>query len=170
MAEEIRQANAITDEESERLFNWGENIFGLEPHTMTWRRKDVHFFMDVDNKPMCHVGILKHEVSVGGRPLTIAGLGGVVTRPEAQGKGYARKLIARAVEFFGQEWKVEFGLLFCLPRLVPYYDSLGWQAIEGPVLIEQPSGQIQMPLPAMVFPCQGRLWPAGEVELRSLPW
>ncbi len=170
MAEEIRQASVITDEESERLFKWGADIFGLAPYTVTFRKKDVHFFMDVDNEPMSHVGILKHEVSVGGTPLTIAGLGGVVTRPEAQGKGYARRLIERAVEFFGQEWKVEAGLLFCLPQLERYYASLGWQPLKETVLIEQPSGQIKMPFRAMVFPCQGRPWPAGEVELRSLPW
>jgi GNAT superfamily N-acetyltransferase len=170
MAEAIRQANAITDEEKERLFNWGENIFGVTSYTLSWRGKDVHFFMDVDGEPVSHASILRHEVSVGGRPLMVAGLGGVVTRPEAQRRGYARRLIEQAVEFFAQEWKVEAGLLFCLPGMVPYYESLGWQTIKGSVLIEQPSGQVESPMPVMVLPCNGQLWPDGEVELRSLPW
>ncbi|MBD0325552.1 MAG: GNAT family N-acetyltransferase [Pyrinomonadaceae bacterium] len=170
MAEEIRRANAITDYERERLFNWGENIFGVTSYTLTWRRKDVHFFLYVDDEPISHVGLLKHEVSGGGRPLMVAGLGGVVTRPEAQGLGYARKLMERAAEFFAQEWKTEAGLLFCLERMMPYYEVLGWQTVGAPVLIEQPSGRIQSPLPVMVLPCNGRTWPAGEVNLQSLPW
>ena len=170
MAEEIRLANAITDEEKERLFNWGENIFGVTEYTLSWRAKDVHFFLDVDGEPVSHASLLKHEVSVGGRPVLVAGLGGVVTRPEAQGRGYARRLVRHAAEFFAEEWNVEAGLLFCLPRMVSYYEALVWQTIDAPVLIEQPSGQIAAPLPVMVLPCDGHEWPAGEVELRSLPW
>lgn len=170
MTEEIRQANVITDAERERLFNWGENIFGVTSYTLSWRGKDVHFFMDVDGEAVSHASLLRHEISVGGRPVTVAGLGGVVTRPEAQGKGYARRLVQRAAEFFEQEWKVEAGLLFCLERLVSYYGSLGWQVVDAPVLIEQPTGQIQSPMPVMVWPCVGRQWPAGEIELHSLPW
>jgi hypothetical protein len=29
MADEIRQAEVLTDEEEQLLFGWGENIFGL---------------------------------------------------------------------------------------------------------------------------------------------
>lgn len=170
MAEAIRQSDTITDEERERLFNWGENIFGIEAHALSWRGKDLHFFMDVDGEPLSHASLLKHEIQVGGRAVMVAGLGGVVTRPEAQGRGYARRLVEHAAEFFAREWKVEAGLLFCLPRMVSYYAALGWQSIKEPVLIEQPSGQIEAPLPAMVLPCEGHEWPAGRVELRSLPW
>lgn len=170
MVEEIRQASAITDDEKERLFNWGEDIFGATDFELKWRSKDVHFFLDVDGIALSHVGLLRHEVSVNGRPLEVAGLGGVVTSPEAQGKGYANRLIRHAAEFFEREWGVDAGLLFCLPGLAPYYESLGWQAIEGPVLIEQPSGRIKAPLPVMILPCRRRDWPTGEVELRSPPW
>ncbi|HEX7998352.1 MAG TPA: GNAT family N-acetyltransferase [Pyrinomonadaceae bacterium] len=170
MAEEIRQANVMTDEETERLFNWGEDIFGAKSYALSWRRKELHFFLDVDDEPLSHVGLLKHEVSVGGRPLMVAGLGGVVTRPEAQGRGYARRLVKHAAAFFTQEWKVEAGLLFCLQRMVPYYASLGWQTLRQPVLIEQPHGEVESPLPVMVLPCNGRTWPDGEVNLQSRPW
>jgi hypothetical protein len=45
-------------------------------------------------------------------------------------------------EFFEREWKVDAGLLFCLPKLTAYYEALGWQEVESPVLIEQPSGRL----------------------------
>lgn len=170
MAEEIRQSDVITDAEKERLFNWGENIFGDEAHALSWRAKEVHFFMDVDGQPLSHAGLLKHEIQVGERRVPVAGLGGVVTRPEAQGRGYARKLVRHTAEFFAREWRVEAGLLFCLPRMVSYYAALGWQTVQEPVLIEQPAGRMASPLPVMVLPCDGRAWPAGTIELRSLPW
>lgn len=170
MTEEIRRSYLITDEERERLFNWGDDIFGAGSLDMSWRGKDVHFFLDVDGQVVSHASILKHEVSVGGRPVLVAGVGAVVTRPEAQGKGCARRLMQSAAEFFEREWQVEAGLLFCFERMVAYYESLGWQLVEAPVVVEQPSGNVNSPLPVMVLPCRGGAWSAGEVELRSRPW
>ncbi len=170
MAERIKRASALSDEEWERLFNWGENIFGDPPVELTWRPKEVHFVLYEDGQAMSHVSILKHEIRVGGKPLTVAGLGGVVTRPEAQGKGYAGKLMRSAARYFKREWKVDAGLLFCLPRMVAYYEALGWHVIEAPVFIRQPTGKMESPFLVMVLPCNGHDWPNGKVELRSLPW
>lgn len=169
MAEEIRRADILTDEERERLFLWGEDIFGVGSLAVRWRPKETHFFMDVDGQPLSHVGLLKHEVSVGGKPLTVAGVGGVVTRPEAQGRGYARRLLQHATEVFANEWKVDAGLLFCLPRLQPYYAALGWQPVTDEVRVEEQE-KVTIPLNVMVLPCGVREWPAGEVELQSRPW
>ena len=68
------------------------------------------------------------------------------------------------------EGKVEAGLLFCLPRMLRYYESLAWQVLESSVVIEQPSGKIASPLRVMVLPFGGMNWPPGLVELQSFPW
>lgn len=170
MTEELRQADVLTDEELKRLFGWGEDIFGTANSDLKWRPKDVHFLIYEDGKPASHASILRHEIAVGGKPLMVAGLGGVVTHPEAQGKGYARRLVRHASEFFEREWEVEAGLLFCLKRMVTYYGALGWQLLPEKVIIDQPSGKIVSPLEVMVLPCRGQSWPNGEVELKSLPW
>jgi GNAT superfamily N-acetyltransferase len=170
MAERIKRASVLTDDEREWLFHWGDNIFGDPPAELKWRSKDVHFVLYKDGEPVSHVSILKHEIKVGRKPLLVAGLGGVVTRPEAQGKGFASKLMRRAAKYFKQEWQVDAGLLFCLPHMVPYYEWLGWHVIEEPVFFRQPSGKIESPFIVMVLPCNGHDWPAGKVELKSLPW
>ena len=95
-----------------------------------------------DGEPVGHVSVLKHTVSVTGEPTTVGVVGGVVTVPGAQKKGLARCLMQHTAEFFEREWKVDAGLLFCLPQLTAYYQALGWQEVESPVLIEQPSGKI----------------------------
>lgn len=170
MIEKIKQTEVLTDEEKQQLFGWGEDIFGVASLNLSWRPKEPHFVLTFDGKAISHVGLVRNELSVGGRFVLVAGIGGVVTVPQMQGKGVARKLIAHVVNFFKQEWKVDAGLLFCLERMVPYYASLGWQVVEESVLIEQPSGKIKAPFPMMVLPCNGKAWPNGIVELNSLPW
>jgi hypothetical protein len=90
--------------------------------------------------------------------------------PEAQKKGFARRLMQHTAKFFEREWKVAAGLLFCLPEMVAYYEVLGWQGVESPVLIEQPKGKIASPLRVMALPLSKEEWPNGSIELHSLPW
>jgi GNAT superfamily N-acetyltransferase len=170
MAEEIRQTEALTDQEKQRLFGWGEDIFGVESLKLSWRPKDLHFLLYSDGNLISHVGVLKHVASVDGQPATIGGVGGVVTVPEAQKKGFARRLMQHTAEFLEREWKVDAGLLFCLAKLVPYYEMLGWQGVKGPVLIEQPNGKIASPLRVLILPFDERSRLYGSVDLRSLPW
>lgn len=170
MTYEIRQSEALTDEESQRLFGWGENIFGVAAHQLRWRPKDLHFVLYSDGQPVSHAGILRRVVRVNGDPVTVGGVGGVVTVPEAQRRGFAGRLMKHAARFIELEWKVDAGLLFCLPPMVAYYEALGWQILDSEVLIEQPSGRVGMPMQVMVLPLGGRSWPPGTVELQSLPW
>ena len=169
MADEIRQTEALTDEEEQLLFA-GERISSTLQLKLSWRPKDLHFLLYADREPVSHVGVLKHAVSVNGEPATVGGVGGVVTVPGAQKKGLARCLMQHTAEFFEREWKVDAGLLFCLPKLTAYYEALGWQEVEIPVLIEQPSGKIVPPLCVMALPLVGEGWSSGGIELGSLPW
>lgn len=168
--EEIKQTRALTDYEEKLLFGWGENIFGVTAHQLSWRPKDLHFVLYSDGRPASHAGLLKHVVTVNEKPFTVGGVGGVVTVPEAQKKGFAGRLMRHAAEFLEREWKVDAGLLFCQPWMVAYYEALGWQVLESEVLIDQPTGKIVSPLQVMVRPVGGASWPTGTVELRSLPW
>ena len=169
MAKEIRQADFLTDAEKQLLFGWGDDIFGASSLNLRWRPKDVHFLLYADGAVVSHVGVLKHVVTVAGQPVTVGGVGGVVTVPEGQKRGFARELMQQATRLL-MDWSVDAGLLFCLQRTVPFYESQGWQVVEQTVFIEQPSGQIVSPLEVMVLPLDGRPWPDGEVELNSFPW
>jgi aminoglycoside 2'-N-acetyltransferase I len=167
---EIRLKDNMSDEERRVLFEWGENIFGVEDTLLRWRPKDWHFFLDVDGRTVNHVGILKHTIRVGERAVVVGGVGGVVTVPEAQGRGYAQKTLQRAVEFMRDELGVEFGFLFCRDQLVPFYARQGWQLVNEPVEIEQDTGNIVSPFNVMVLGCRSDAWPPGAVSLDSRPW
>ena len=170
MTESIRVVKEFTDEDRQRLFGWGENIFGMEDAKYTWRPKDLHVILDVEGKAASHVGLIEHTVSVAGQPIRVAGIGGVATNGEMHGRGYAQKAMRYAEKYMCEELKVEFGLLFCLDRLKPFYERQNWQLIQDPVEFDQPSGKMFSPLNVMVLPCADRSWPAGAVDLCSLPW
>lgn len=165
----IRRSRDLSQETKGKL-GPGPDPFGMQAYPLSWREKDWHFFLDVDGEPVAHVGVLRHDVLVDGVAVAVAGLGGVITEPGFQGQGFAHLLLREAVAFMTDETDADFGFLFCLPRLIPLYESLGWQTLPGPVLIEQPGGALESPVESMVLPLRGRLWPPGKVEIRSLPW
>jgi GNAT superfamily N-acetyltransferase len=167
---ELRLADDLTHDEHRQLFGWGEDIFGMADQDLHWRPKDRHVFVEVGGRSVAHVGLLRHIVRVGDAPVEVGGVGGVVTVPDMQGKGYARHALRHATSLMCQEWDLDFGLLFCREPLSPFYRELGWRRVEEPVTVEQPSGRIVFPLVVMALSCKGRDWPAGPVDLDSLPW
>ena len=88
----------------------------------------------------------------------------------AQGRHLVHAAMLQAQEFICHELGAEFGMLFCLPRLEPFYARQGWQALEDEVEIDQPAGKVVWPYRVMVKPCGERVWPAGRVEVGGLPW
>jgi hypothetical protein len=170
MSEAIRVVRQLTDDERQRLFGWGENIFGVEDNKYSWRPKDLHVIVDVGGEAVSHVGLVEQAVNVAGQSVRVAGVGAVVTAGGMHGRGYAQKAMRYAEKVMCEELKVEFGLLFCLDRLKPFYERQNWRLLEVPVEFDQPSGKMVSPLNVMVLPCQGQAWPAGSVDLCSLPW
>jgi GNAT superfamily N-acetyltransferase len=169
LTSEIIQTDALTEAEKEKLFGWGDDIFGANDLNLHWRPKDLHFLLHVLGETVSHVGVLQHEISVDGKPVLVGGVGGVVTPPAWQKRGHARKLMQHTARFF-ETAQVDAGLLFCLRRRVPFYESQGWQLLQRPVWIQQPAGEIVAPLEVMVLPIGKSKWPDGEVRLNSFPW
>jgi hypothetical protein len=63
-----------------------------------------------------------------------------------------------------------FGLLLCREEVQPFYQNLGWQVVNGPLVFEQPGVRLMWPLSVMILPCRGTEWPDGVIDLRGLPW
>ncbi len=167
---EFRFDRRITSEEEQQLFGWGRDIYADECYQLQWRPRDWRLFVYADGLLVGHVGLIRHSVRVAGHPVRVGGMGQVVTVPTAQGRGYAQMALQTAAVLLRRELCVAFGVLFCIPRMVPFYARLGWLTVPDPVWIEQPVGVLVSPMPVMVLPCQGQDWPPGTVELRSLPW
>ncbi len=130
----IRSVEELSDAEQARLFGWGDDVFGVNELDIPWRPKDGHVLIDVDGEPVCHVGYLKRErLKVGQVDVLVGGIGGVITVPEAQGRGYAHQVLREAERRIAEDSQVKFAMLFCLASLLGFYSHDGYVKVTGPV-------------------------------------
>jgi aminoglycoside 2'-N-acetyltransferase I len=120
--------------------------------------------------------VTQRTVSVSGRTTRVAGVRGVVTDPDRRRRGYGRAVMEEAQELMRSLSDCEFALLFSSVMAVPFYESLGWRAIRGPVTCDQPTGRIDYTETLPTAPVMGLALrpsadlPAGPVDVRGLPW
>lgn len=120
--------------------------------------------------------VTQRLVSVSGRETRVAGIRGVVTDPDHRRRGYGRAVMEQAQDLMRSLAGVEFALLFSSVMAVPFYESLGWCAIRGPVTCDQPSGRINyteaLPTaPVMVLRLRASAeLPVGPVDVQGFPW
>ena len=170
---DLRRREELSQAEQDALASLREEIdFGTPPYTWTpnearpWR-----FLVWQDDRLVTHVGVLDRTIQVGGRPLHVAGVYAVMTRPADRGRGYASAALERAAAFMRDELPAaEHGLLVCIDERIRFYERLGWRRIEAPVAFEQPDGRRVNEINTMVLPLRGKAWPSGDVDLRGLPW
>ncbi|MGO9519072.1 MAG: GNAT family N-acetyltransferase, partial [Candidatus Korobacteraceae bacterium] len=139
-------------------------------YQLQWRPTGKHVLIVESGRNVCHVGLVKHTVAVDGNPVPVAGIGGVLTRPECRGRGYARIAMKAAEAFALRQMEVDFMLLFCRPALQSWYEGRGWIRVSSVVWIEQQQRTIVQPLVSMVRCLGPKQWPLGEVRLGCLPW
>jgi aminoglycoside 2'-N-acetyltransferase I len=167
---EIHIVDTYTREDRNLLADGHEDPHQTSSDGLEWRRTEKHVLVYERSEMACHVGLLKHTVEVGLEHLEVGGIGGVLTRREFRGRGYARIAIAAAQEFAQEQWGVNFLVLFCRPALEAWYQLLGWSKISEAVWVDQEKTSLVMPLVTMVKPLGAARWPCGAVWLKSLPW
>jgi len=97
----------------------------------------VHFVRAAGNLLISHVRVFLIEA--GG--LRLGGVSGVLTYPQFRGQGHASALMRRAAAHIEQE-RLDLGMLFCDMETEPFYDALGWQALEhGRVVVKDDGGE-----------------------------
>ena len=117
------------------------------------------------------VGLLTREAISNGEIKIIGGIGGVMTDPQRQGKGYASLAMREASSIFDSQFNAAFALLFCRPHLVEFYKRLLWEPFQGRVFVEQPQGKIEFSANgAMVLDVKERAPLGGSLDLNGLPW
>lgn len=138
-----------------------------------WSNAQWRLIVRAGDEIAAQLGLLERDCRVGGQAVRLGGIGGVMTRPAFRGQGLATLAMTAAVEFLRDERPVDFGMLVCLPHLVPFYAGLGWQVVTGPIWIEQPlRGTITLDEDVpMIMPLRDHVvWPGGPIELLGLPW
>jgi aminoglycoside 2'-N-acetyltransferase I len=120
--------------------------------------------------------ITERTILADGQPTRIAGIRGVRTDPAYRRRGYAAAGMRSAQDFIWRELRPNLAMLHSSVMAVPFYESLGWRAIDGPVYCDQPAGKLnvteKLPQnPIMVLLPAGRQdLPHGPVDLCGLPF
>lgn len=139
---------------------------------VVWSHADLRAIVwrEDDPIPVAHVGLYFRDGLGDGRPQRLGGIGGVMTRTNLQGRGFASAAMAAAEQALRQAGDIDLGVLFCEPRLAPFYVRRGWRPLAAPVFVDQPAGRQQFTVAgAMVLELAGRA-PAQELDLCGRPW
>ncbi len=172
----------LSEAEREELRDLANRCFGppeqRPPHPLTIAPDaDTRYVVRVWDEGLlvsC-LWITERTILIDGRPARVAGIRGVRTDPARRRRGYAGAAMRCAEEFIWRELRPDLAMLHSSVMAVPFYESLGWRAIEGPVSCDQPGGKLvvsealpQNPFMALVP--AGQKLPRGPVDLCGLPW
>jgi hypothetical protein len=136
---------------------------------VTWAHADTRILVRELDKTVCHVGLYFRDGKDGEAPSRIGGIGGVMTSPAVRGRGHAGRAMRLAADMMEYQ-SCDFGLLFCEPKTIAFYERLGWRTFEGDTFCDQPSGRVKFDMMrTMVLPMKSE--PRSRViDLCGLPW
>ena len=151
---------------------WGPHILATLPWGhIEWAHADLRVLIDApEGELACHVGIYLRTVSWNRHQIHVGGIGGVMTREDCRGRGYASLALDAAIETMRANEAVRFAMLFCEPHNFAFYQARGWHPFTGEVYCEQTSGRIRFDVMApFVFDIR-RAPRDGVIDLKGLPW
>lgn len=169
---EVVEYGPLTDEQRAELEDGEEHPFGTEGAELVWRPKERHVMLrDDEGRLLASTGLLVVEVSVGdGEPFEVVGVGGVFVTRGQRGRGLARVVVEAALQRAAQMGPA-LAMLFCRDGVDGLYRKLGFEFVEPPVHVLQPTGSAVIPVNTMWRPLvEGAAWPPGAVQLRSEPF
>ena len=155
---------------------WPDDVMAkLSWGHVKWAHADLRVLIDApDASPQgglaCHVGIFFRTVLWNGRKIDIGGIGGVATREDYRGRGYAGLALGAAIQTMRDHEAIKFALLFCEPHNNAFYQARGWHPFTGDIYAEQPEGRIRFEAMAPFVFDFTRAPRDGTIDLCGLPW
>jgi GNAT superfamily N-acetyltransferase len=164
--------NASIDRWIDAMFPWddGDHHDGEHEHDEAEFSAPYYYFRVWEDEAaqsrgewVSLVAVTDRTIRVGGQSVRVGGIGGVSTREDRRKRGYASMAMREAARFMFADLGVPFGMLFCGPHRIPFYESLGWQAIHTPIPVHNEAH-------FLILSPDGSAWPAGDVDLLGLSW
>jgi len=139
--------------------------------------KDVQFILARDKASGELIGrcpIITREITVGGQPLTITAVAGIIVKDELQGQRIGDAMMKEAMKYV-EHASPKFCVLMCNEELARKYARYGFECIEGGnPWFDQPGGVRAQYKPnsgvTMVYAKDDAVWPEGELDLKGLPF
>ena len=152
---------------------WPRHVVERQPWGhIEWAHADLRVLIDAPDGDglACHVGIFFRTVIWNGHKVHVGGIGGVSTREDCRGRGYASIALNAAIRTMRDREAVEFALLVCEPHNEAFYQARGWHPFKGEVYAEQPEGKIRFEAMAPYVFDFTRKPRDGIIDLCGLPW
>jgi GNAT superfamily N-acetyltransferase len=144
----------LSKEEWTQVAAWHDAAFSRLPiqDQYEWATGgDFNLLLDVDQTFAGFVGVIKRQVLFDHKKTKIGGIRGLVIDPAWRGKGLGGAIMAEAHKVIFRTLKADFGFLFCLKSLEPFYLSLGWRTLLCPVTVENRAKKVAWSEAAMVL-------------------
>lgn len=138
---------------------------------LSWRPKERHVALRApDGSLVAAAGLTIAQLDVDGRRIAVVGLGSVIVNAAHRGQGHGRRIVEAALDRAGAMGP-QFMILFCHSDRAGLYSRLGFTEITSTVTVDQPDGELEIPMLTMWRALQpGACWPDGPVRLDGLPF
>ena len=120
-----------------------------------------------------HAGVVDRTITVGDRPLRVAGVQNVFVRPTHRGTGLSDRVMTLTMDE-ARRRGFDMGVLFCVPKLVPVYARTGFRTLGEQDVVRIDETGAESPIPGknetMFFPLNVTTFPPGRIHLRGNDW
>ena len=150
----IEIQKGIDSEQWDHLTGWREQVFPVEGAGITWAETtwNILAFEGDDRRPVAHVGFGEFAVELDpGGKRTVVGVGGVVVRPEHQGRHIPELLFERLHSCEEARRISTIFALFCPARLVSYYGRYGYAKFGGKTRFRQAEEDVEFSALSLMF-------------------
>jgi len=150
----VIKGNNVTNDQKDFVNLWSKEYFGEVAVAQGLKKAPVHWrlFLSHEDSLVSHVALTEFKVAVDDKELVVSGaVGGLLTAKSLMGNGYGNALMDQAEKHIFEELGLDFGILFCLAELVPFYERRGWKLVTKPVTLAQKSGSITWSESVMVL-------------------
>jgi predicted N-acetyltransferase YhbS len=164
---EIEIEDDLGLEDERNLMGWSDQVFPIEGKDLFWSSVPFHIVARNDGEPIAHVGFGEFLIQSKTESLKVVGIGGVVVRPEYQGKNIPNLLFSKL-----HSSELALGIssifsLFCPHRLVGYYEKQGYTLHKGTLSYLQPGKQVES---TFCFMYRGQCELGSRIVVPSNPW
>ena len=163
----------INPEENALIRKWGEEAWGGLAVCEAFQYQSGSDYCVLAYSEDSFVGfsvVFKREVRIGGDPVSMGCVGGVITDPCRRGEGYGTMMMQEVHRLLFRALKCDIGGLLCENKVTGFYERLGWSTASGPVLVERDGEKVRWPEAFMYFAEQADRRIGGDIDLCGLPW
>ena len=163
----------ISPEENALIRKWGADAFGELPVCNAFHYQsgsDYCVLAYCENVFVGFAAIFRRDVCIGGDPISMGCVGGVITRPEYRGKGYGTLMMMELKRIMFRSLGCKIGGLLCERATVGFYERLGWKCSIEAAFVERDGKKVQWPEAFMYYAETDKGRNDREIDLRGLPW